>query len=117
MRHATPTLYADVHIKPLMRRPFPTDLFRRRERALVRLADLLHADFPCRDLLFRFFRGDAVELLDPAEQQVAPSRDHVELIVGQLAPLLPHVAFELLPIACDAIPIHLDSSWWLEMYG
>jgi hypothetical protein len=31
-------------------------------------------------------------LLDSAEQEIAPSRDHIELIVGELAPLLPDVA-------------------------
>src|SRR5204863_1571145 len=104
-----PALYGAVHCNHLIRRRLPTNslCLGRRERALVGLADLLHARFPFRELLFAVLHRDAVELLNSAEQEIAPSRDHVELIVGELAPLLAHVALELLPVACDAIPVHV----------
>src|SRR5258705_9288746 len=59
------------------------------------------------ELFFRFILGDAVLLLDLAREQVALAGDHIQLVVGQLAPLLFRLALDLLPVAFDAIPIHL----------
>src|SRR3954469_9197886 len=70
------------------------------------VADRVHALFPVADLLLGLLPRDAVRLLDPAQQQVALSRDHVELVIGELAPLLQRVALELLPVAFDAVPVH-----------
>src|SRR6185436_11031236 len=56
--------------------------------------------FEIAELFFRLILGDAVLLLDLAG-------DHIQLVVGQLAPLLFRLALDLLPVAFDAIPIHL----------
>src|SRR5204862_204609 len=50
-----------------------------------------------------------VALLDPAFELIAPTVDHVEIIVGQLAPLLLDLAFDLLPVPFDSVPVHLES--------
>src|SRR5258708_9662690 len=64
------------------------------------------ARFPFLELLLGLVLADAVGVLDLADQLVALAGDLVELIVGQLAPLLFHFALRLLPVACDAIPVH-----------
>ena len=63
------------------------------------------AVFPHGDLLFSFFLADAVALLNLAEQLFALSGDHVQVVVGELAPLLFDLAFELAPIAFHAVVI------------
>src|SRR4051812_4882460 len=40
---------------------------------------------------------------------LALPRDHLDVVVGQLAPAFLHVALELLPVSLDAIPVHFDS--------
>src|SRR3954463_2710742 len=40
---------------------------------------------------------------------LALPRDHLDVVVGQLAPAFLHVALELLPVSLDAIPVHVDS--------
>src|SRR5262245_44960488 len=50
---------------------------------------------------------EAILLLHLADELVALAVNDVELIVGQLAPLLLDLALELLPVAFDAIPIHV----------
>ena len=47
---------------------------------------------------------DAVAFLDPAHQLLAPAVDHVEMVVGQLAPLLLDAALDLLPVALRRCP-------------
>src|SRR5437762_3196111 len=49
-------------------------------------------------LLFRFVYGDAVLLLYLADELIALARDDIEVVVGQLAPLLLRLAFHLLPV-------------------
>src|SRR4051812_977362 len=68
--------------------------------------EILLARFPVVHLLLGFVLADAVGLLDAAEQLVALAGDAVEVVVGQLAPLLLHFALRHLPVAFDAIPIH-----------
>src|ERR1700741_401765 len=68
---------------------------------------LLLAVFPFANLLFRFVACAAVTLLDLADELVALAGHAVELVVGKLAPALPHRAFHLLPVACNAVPVHL----------
>src|SRR5580658_3802916 len=58
-------------------------------------------------LLFGDVLGGAVSLLKLADKLLSPSIDHVEIIVGQLAPLLLHPPFVLLPLTFHLIPIHL----------
>src|SRR5690606_22946310 len=50
--------------------------------------------------------GDAVALLHTAGELVALAGGDVEVVVGELAPLLLRLALELLPVAFDAIPVH-----------
>lgn len=61
---------------------------------------------PFVDLLLGLVFGDAVAFLDSTGKLVTPSFGPVQVVVGQLAPGLLRVAFELLPVAFDAIPIH-----------
>src|SRR5581483_150985 len=67
------------------------------------------ARFPLADLLLGLVLADAVGVLDLADELVTLAADDVEVAVGQLAPLLLHGALRLLPVSCDAIPIHLAS--------
>src|SRR5205085_9440611 len=64
------------------------------------------ARFPVGKLPLRLVLADAVGVLDLADELVALAGDLVELVVGQLAPLLLHLAFGLLPVSCDAVPVH-----------
>src|SRR5215204_3856626 len=47
-----------------------------------------------------------VTLLDLAFELVAAAVDHVQVVIGELAPLLFDVALELLPVPFNPIPIH-----------
>src|SRR5262245_9891137 len=64
------------------------------------------ASFPVLYLPFGFVLADAVAFLDLADELIAVARHLVELVVGKLAPLLLQLAFHLLPVALDAIPVH-----------
>jgi hypothetical protein len=59
------------------------------------------------DLPFHFFLDSAVGFLGPAGQLDALPVDEVQFVVGQLAPPLLELTFELLPIACDNVPVHM----------
>jgi len=50
--------------------------------------------------------GEAVALLQLAFELIAATFDHVQVVVGELAPFLLGGALELLPIAFDPVPIH-----------
>ena len=58
------------------------------------------------ELLFRLFLGDAVSLLDFAQELVTLTGYDVQIIVGEFAPFLPDRALELLPVSCHLIPVH-----------
>src|SRR6185437_10105358 len=58
------------------------------------------------DLPLGFVLGDAVRLLDLPRQLIALAGDEVDVVVGQLPPLLLHLAGELLPVALNAVPVH-----------
>jgi hypothetical protein len=64
------------------------------------------------DLLLGFVFGDAVMLLDAARQFGALTRDHVEIVISELSPLLLNLAFRLLPVAFDGIPIDLAPKFY-----
>src|SRR5262245_22148759 len=66
----------------------------------------IHAFEPGVDLALGIVLGNAVALLKPARKLGALALDHIEVVVGELAPLLLNLAFELFPVAFDAIPIH-----------
>src|SRR6266403_5101354 len=50
--------------------------------------------------------GEAVALLQLAFELFAASFDHVEIVIGEFAPLLLGGALELLPVAFNPVPIH-----------
>ena len=56
--------------------------------------------------LLRPFFGHAVTRLNLTGQFFTASVNDVEFIVGQLAPLLLHLTFELLPVPFDLIPVY-----------
>src|SRR5262245_54434883 len=58
------------------------------------------------ELFFCLFFRDPVLFLKLPDQSIVISADHVQLIVGQPAPLFLHLPFELLPISFDLVPIH-----------
>jgi hypothetical protein len=64
---------------------------------------------PGRDLLLGLVLGHAITFLDLAGQLGATTLDDVEVVVGELAPLRLDLALELLPVAFDAIPVHVMS--------
>src|ERR1700687_1805098 len=61
---------------------------------------------PCGDLFFRLVLRHAIKLADSADEQFAVAPDEVEVLFGELGPLLPDDAPELQPIACDLFPVH-----------
>src|SRR5687768_7964143 len=69
--------------------------------------ELLSA-FPVVHLLLGLVARAAVALLDLAHQLVAAAFHLVELVVGELAPLLLHAALHLLPVALDGVPVHVS---------
>ena len=68
---------------------------------------ILVVRFKVLDLLLGFVLRDAVGLLDLARELITLAGNHVEVIVGELAPLRFNLAFELLPVAFHDIPIHI----------
>src|ERR1700730_13384528 len=67
---------------------------------------LVHALEPSVDLAFRLVLRNAIMLLQTAGELLALALDHIEVVVGELAPLLLSLAFELFPVAFNTIPIH-----------
>src|SRR5262245_65209569 len=76
----------------------------------ARSSSSIHAVKPGVDLAIGFVLRHAVALLKPAAELRALTLDDVEVVAGELAPLLLNLAFELLPIAFDTIPIHRFAS-------
>src|SRR5215213_7489189 len=69
------------------------------------------------DLAFGFVLGHAIALLESATEFCALALDHVEIVIGELTPLLLNFAFELFPIAFDTIPIHRFCSCCRSRWG
>lgn len=69
--------------------------------------DVLVAVFKILDLLLNLVFRDAVGFLDLASQLIALAGNHIEVIVGELAPLGFYLATVLLPISCNDVPIHI----------
>lgn len=76
------------------------------KRASLEVICILHALLPIGELLLRLIPGHAIRFLDLASKGVALASNHVELVIGELAPLLLGVALELLPVAFDAVSVH-----------
>jgi hypothetical protein len=49
---------------------------------------------------------DPITLLNYSFQLIATTGDSVQIVVGEVAPLLFDLAFELLPVSFNSIPIH-----------
>src|SRR5690606_25292546 len=72
---------------------------------------VLGTGFPVLDLTLGLVLGNAVTFLNLARELVALAGDDVEVVVGQLAPLLLDLALHLLPVTFDAVPIHGVAPW------
>ena len=70
-------------------------------KSIVRVAALESVD-----LALGLVLGDTVALLDASKQLVALAGDHVQVVVGELAPLLLDLALDLLPISFDTVFVH-----------
>src|ERR1700692_4285972 len=57
----------------------------------------------------RLLFGDAVALLDPSDELVLLTADHLPIVVGQFAPFLAKLTAELLPYPFYLIPVHNSS--------
>jgi hypothetical protein len=55
-----------------------------------------------------FLFVDSVSLLDSAGDLIVLTGDHAQPIIGQPAPLFSHAPAELLPLAFEAIPVHVN---------
>jgi len=55
-----------------------------------------------------FLFVDSVSLLDFARVPIVPTGEDAQPIIGQPAPLFSHVPAELLPLAFEAIPVHVN---------
>src|SRR5262245_64041784 len=94
-----------AHFKPSSHCMVPaagSDARCRRENA----SRSVHAVEPSVDFTLGLIPRHAVALLQPADQLGLLAFDHIKVVVGELAPLLLHLAFEFFPIAFDTIPIH-----------
>src|SRR5215468_6768209 len=74
----------------------------------------LHGFQPGVDFALGLVPGVAVALLQTAGELSALALDDIQIVVGELAPFLLHLALELLPIAFDTIPVHASSPISLE---
>src|SRR5262245_44434908 len=63
---------------------------------------------PIVDVLADLILGQTVALLDLALELITAAANDVEIVVGELAPLLLHLPFDLLPISLHAIPVHFE---------
>ena len=61
------------------------------------------------DFVFGFFFGFAVAFLDLAFELLGSAVDGVEVVVGELAPLLLDFAFDLFPVAFELVAVHFES--------
>src|SRR5437868_6806845 len=70
-------------------------------RFVTRVAELVH-------FFLRPIFGAAVTLLDSADELVLLASNHIQVVVGQLAPFLLHFSLELFPLAFHRAPVHVD---------
>ena len=68
--------------------------------------NLLQRPEPVVYILVDLVLGETVALLQLDLELLAAALDHVEVVVGELAPLLLGGALELLPVAFNPVPIH-----------
>jgi len=73
-----------------------------------RRVSILECCAPFVGSLLSFFLHDSVTFLDLADQGLATAGDLVQIVVGQLTPLLPGRALELRPFALGFDPSSCD---------
>src|SRR5262245_5487637 len=71
--------------------------------------------FPFAHFTLSLVAGDPVRFLELAHQLVALAGDDIEIVIGQLAPLLLELALHLLPVAFHTVPIHKNSFGYFWM--
>jgi len=59
------------------------------------------------ELALAFLPVDPVLLLVPARELIVRAGDHAQPVTGQPAPAFSHAAAQLLPLAFEAIPVHI----------
>jgi hypothetical protein len=72
------------------------------------ISSVLIALFKALDLSFGLILGNAVSLLDLSGKLVALSRNRIQVVIGQFSPLFLDLSLELLPVARNDIPVHLN---------
>src|SRR5215831_8545885 len=78
---------------------------------------LVDAFEPSVDLPLSLVLGHAIALLESTAELGALAFDHVDVVVGELAPFLLKLSFERVPIAFDTIPVHHLLLRLLEIAG
>src|SRR5262245_32997141 len=78
----------------------------RRPAGAFAQANLLQRAEPVVHVLADLVLGKAVALLKLALELLAAPLDHVEVVIGELAPFFLGGALELLPVAFNPVPIH-----------
>src|SRR5215471_7198342 len=68
-----------------------------------------HGRVPGRDLPIGLFLANSVSLLNLAHQALVITAHDLDVVIGELAPLLADRPFELIPLAFCLLPIHLLS--------
>lgn len=63
--------------------------------------------YPVIDLPARFVPGNAITFLDQPNELFSSTGCPLKFVIGQLAPLLPGLTRELLPVSFDSVPIHM----------
>src|SRR5262249_57471145 len=106
VRAAAPTHASAGRTRRFRRRsrgniPIEKTCFHPEPTLAARSSSSIRAFEPGVDLALGFVLRHAVALLKPAAELRALALDDVEVVAGELAPLLLNLAFELLPIAFD----------------
>lgn len=60
------------------------------------------------ELALAFLLVDSISLLGSARELIVLAGDHAQPIIGQPAPLFSHAPAELLPLAFESIPVHVN---------
>ena len=59
------------------------------------------------NLALDFVKGSAVTLLNRSHELVSATGDHIQVVVGELAPFLPDFALEFGPVAFEDLVVHV----------
>ena len=75
------------------------------------LSDMSHRFQPGVDVFPDLVLRDSLPLLDYSLQLIAMTLDFVQIVVGEIAPLLFDLSLELFPVTFHAIPVHDEYSY------